>query len=56
MTKKIDDIFKNTSVIPILSINSLADSISIAKTLMNGGLNVLEVTLRTDYGLQANFR
>ena len=53
MTKKIDDIFKNTSVIPILSINSLADSISIAKTLMNGGLNVLEVTLRTDYGLQA---
>ena len=53
MTKKIDDIFRNTSVIPILSINSLADSISIAKTLMNGGLNVLEVTLRTDYGLQA---
>jgi len=53
MTKKIDDIFHNIPVIPVLSLNSFDDSIGVAKALINGGLNVLEVTLRTDYGLQA---
>jgi len=53
MTKKIDDICNNVPVIPVLSLNNLTDSICIAKALINGGLNVLEVTLRTDYGLQA---
>ncbi|MBT5407767.1 MAG: bifunctional 4-hydroxy-2-oxoglutarate aldolase/2-dehydro-3-deoxy-phosphogluconate aldolase [Gammaproteobacteria bacterium] len=53
MTKKIDDICNNVPVIPALSLNNLTDSICIAKALINGGLNVLEVTLRTDYGLQA---
>ena len=53
MSKKIDDIFHNIPVIPVLSLNSFDDSIGVAKALINGGLNVLEVTLRTDYGLQA---
>ena len=53
MTKKIDDIFHNIPVIPVLSLNNFDDSIGVAKALINGGLNVLEVTLRTDYGLQA---
>ena len=53
MSKKIDDIFHNIPVIPVLSLNNFDDSIGVAKALINGGLNVLEVTLRTDYGLQA---
>lgn len=53
MTKRIDDICKNVPVIPILSLNNLVDTIGVGKALINGGLNVLEVTLRTDYGLQA---
>jgi 2-dehydro-3-deoxyphosphogluconate aldolase/(4S)-4-hydroxy-2-oxoglutarate aldolase len=53
MSKKIDDIFHNIPVITVLSLNSFDDSIGVAKALINGGLNVLEVTLRTDYGLQA---
>jgi len=53
MTKRIDDICKNVPVIPILSLNNLGDTIGVGKALINGGLNVLEVTLRTDYGLQA---
>ena len=53
MINKIDDIFKNINVIPILSLDNLDDTIGVAKALVNGGLNVLEVTLRTDYGLQA---
>ena len=47
MTNKIDDIFKNVNVVPILSLNNLDDAIGVAKALVNGGLNVLEVTLRT---------
>ena len=53
MTKKIDDICNNVPVIPILSLNNLVDTIGVGGALINGGLNVLEVTLRTDYGLQA---
>ena len=53
MTKKIDDICHNVTVIPILSLNNLVDTIGVGKALINGGLNVLEVTLRTDYGMQA---
>ena len=53
MTKKIDDICNNVPVIPILSLNNLVDTIGVGGALINGGLKVLEVTLRTDYGLQA---
>ena len=53
MAKKIDDIFNNISVIPVLSLNNLSDSINVARALINGGINVMEVTLRTDYGVQA---
>ena len=53
ISNKIDDIFNNISVVPLLSLDNLDDSIGIARALVNGGLNVLEVALRTNFSLQA---
>ena len=53
ISNKIDNIFNNINVIPLLSLDNLDDSIGIARALVNGGLNVLEVALRTNYSLQA---
>ncbi|MEM0909759.1 MAG: bifunctional 4-hydroxy-2-oxoglutarate aldolase/2-dehydro-3-deoxy-phosphogluconate aldolase [Pseudomonadota bacterium] len=42
------DIFAQSPVVPVLVIERLDDALPIAKALMEGGVNVLEVTLRTD--------
>ena len=53
ISNKIDDIFNNINVVPLLSLDNLDASIGIARALVNGGLNVLEVALRTNFSLQA---
>lgn len=40
-------------VIPVIVIKDLAQAIPLAKALLAGGINVLEVTLRTDVALSA---
>jgi 2-dehydro-3-deoxyphosphogluconate aldolase/(4S)-4-hydroxy-2-oxoglutarate aldolase len=40
-------IFEHTTVIPVLTIEHLEDAVPLARALVGGGLNVLEVTLRT---------
>ncbi len=42
------DIFKQGPVVPVLVIDQLEDAIPIAEALLEGGISVLEVTLRTD--------
>lgn len=42
-----------SSVIPVIVINEPADAVPLATALVAGGLKVLEVTLRTQHGLQA---
>lgn len=51
--KPIERIMRTVPVIPVLVINKVADAIPIARALVDGGLNVLEVTLRTDTALEA---
>ncbi|MEH6700134.1 bifunctional 4-hydroxy-2-oxoglutarate aldolase/2-dehydro-3-deoxy-phosphogluconate aldolase [Parasphingorhabdus sp.] len=51
--KPIERIMRTAPVIPVLVINKVADAIPIAWALVDGGLNVLEVTLRTDAALEA---
>ena len=51
--KPIERIMRTAPVIPVLVIDSVADAIPIARALVAGGLNVLEVTLRTDAALAA---
>jgi len=41
------DIFKQGPVVPVLVIDHVEDALPIAEALLKGGINVLEVTLRT---------
>jgi 2-dehydro-3-deoxyphosphogluconate aldolase/(4S)-4-hydroxy-2-oxoglutarate aldolase len=40
-------------VIPVIVIDDIEDAIPLAQALVNGGLKVLEITLRTEQGLEA---
>jgi 2-dehydro-3-deoxyphosphogluconate aldolase/(4S)-4-hydroxy-2-oxoglutarate aldolase len=43
----------NVPVIPVLTIERVLDAVPLARALVDGGLPVLEVTLRTDAALEA---
>jgi 2-dehydro-3-deoxyphosphogluconate aldolase / (4S)-4-hydroxy-2-oxoglutarate aldolase len=46
-------LFKEAHVIPVLTIERLADAVPLARALVAGGVRVLEVTLRTPVALEA---
>ena len=52
-TKRIDQICAAAPVIPVLTFDNAEQAIGIASALVNGGLSVLEITLRSEYGLTA---
>ena len=52
MTTRIEDIMRMAPVIPVLVIEDVAQAAPIAAALVAGGLNVLEVTLRTASALE----
>jgi 2-dehydro-3-deoxyphosphogluconate aldolase / (4S)-4-hydroxy-2-oxoglutarate aldolase len=47
------DIMRTSPVIPVIAIDRLEDAVPLAKALVEGGIRVLEVTLRTEHGLPA---
>ncbi|MGH8086017.1 MAG: bifunctional 4-hydroxy-2-oxoglutarate aldolase/2-dehydro-3-deoxy-phosphogluconate aldolase [Lysobacter sp.] len=49
----IDAILQRAPVLPVLAIERLDDAVPLARALVEGGLPVLEVTLRTDVALAA---
>lgn len=49
----VDAILEQAPVLPVLAISDLNDALPLARALVNGGLPVLEITLRTDCALQA---
>ncbi|RDV06257.1 bifunctional 4-hydroxy-2-oxoglutarate aldolase/2-dehydro-3-deoxy-phosphogluconate aldolase [Sphingorhabdus pulchriflava] len=51
--KPIESIMRTAPVIPVLVIDDVAHAKPIAEALVAGGLRVLEVTLRTEAGLEA---
>jgi 2-dehydro-3-deoxyphosphogluconate aldolase/(4S)-4-hydroxy-2-oxoglutarate aldolase len=51
--KSIYQLLKSVKVIPVMVIHHLDDAIPMAKALINAGLTVLEVTLRTPVALKA---
>lgn len=46
------DVFNQGPVVPVLVIEKVEDALPIAKALLEGGVSVLEVTLRTDAALE----
>lgn len=53
MSTTIDDILQTAPVIPVMVIDTLADAVPLAQALVEGGLRVLEITLRTSIALEA---
>ncbi|WP_111643011.1 bifunctional 4-hydroxy-2-oxoglutarate aldolase/2-dehydro-3-deoxy-phosphogluconate aldolase [Marinimicrobium alkaliphilum] len=49
----IDQILKVAPVVPVIVIDDLEDAVPLAQALYNGGLKVLEITLRTPVALDA---
>ncbi|HEY8950502.1 MAG TPA: bifunctional 4-hydroxy-2-oxoglutarate aldolase/2-dehydro-3-deoxy-phosphogluconate aldolase [Rhizomicrobium sp.] len=53
MSGDIATILSRVPVIPVLTIARVEDSVALARALVDGGLSVLEITLRTDAALDA---
>jgi 2-dehydro-3-deoxyphosphogluconate aldolase / (4S)-4-hydroxy-2-oxoglutarate aldolase len=49
----IDQILKVAPVVPVIVVDDLNDAVPLARALYNGGLKVLEITLRTPVALDA---
>ncbi len=50
---KLEEIVKATSVMPVMVIDRVEDAVPLARALVEGGIRVLEITLRTQAGLEA---
>lgn len=53
MDLSIDKILKVAPVVPVMVVERLEDAVPLAQALYNGGLKVLEITLRTPVALDA---
>ena len=53
MTVSIQEIMTTSPVIPVMVINQLEQAVPLARALVEGGLKVLEITLRTPVALEA---
>lgn len=49
----VDDLLSKAPVLPVIAIQRLEQAVPLARTLVEAGLPVLEVTLRTDVALEA---
>ncbi len=52
-TAQFESILRAASVIPVLTIRRIEDAVPLAEALVEGGLTVLEITLRTEIAAQA---
>lgn len=53
MAISIDEIVKLAPVVPVIVVDDVEDAVPLAQALYNGGLKVLEITLRTPVALDA---
>ena len=47
------EIFSVSPVVPVMVIKQIEDAVPIAQALLEGGIRVFEITLRTDAALEA---
>lgn len=48
-----ETVMKLSPIVPVIALESEEDALPLAKALLEGGINVMEITLRTDAGLKA---
>ncbi|MCK7598359.1 bifunctional 4-hydroxy-2-oxoglutarate aldolase/2-dehydro-3-deoxy-phosphogluconate aldolase [Microbulbifer sp. CAU 1566] len=53
MNQSLAPVLEQAGVVPVLVIENVSDALPLAQALVEGGLNVLEVTLRTEAALAA---
>ncbi|WP_323845145.1 bifunctional 4-hydroxy-2-oxoglutarate aldolase/2-dehydro-3-deoxy-phosphogluconate aldolase [Microbulbifer magnicolonia] len=53
MQKNLAEVLEQAGVVPVLVIEKVEDALPLAEALVEGGLNVLEITLRTEAALGA---
>lgn len=53
MQKQLAQVLEQAGVVPVLVIENAKDALPLAQALVEGGLNVLEITLRTEAALAA---
>src|SRR5690554_2346089 len=49
----IKTILNTSPLMPVITINRLKDAVPLCQALVDGGINVLEITLRTEHGTKA---
>jgi len=47
------EIFELSPIVPVVTITDANDALPLAKALLDGGINIMEITLRTSAGLDA---
>ncbi|WP_323750642.1 bifunctional 4-hydroxy-2-oxoglutarate aldolase/2-dehydro-3-deoxy-phosphogluconate aldolase [Marinobacter sp.] len=50
---QIEKVLTRSLVIPVITVHRLADAVPLCKALYDGGIEVLEITLRTEFGVAA---
>jgi 2-dehydro-3-deoxyphosphogluconate aldolase / (4S)-4-hydroxy-2-oxoglutarate aldolase len=53
MTRRFEDLLGTTRVVPVITVPDPAVAVPLAEALVAGGLPVLEITLRTEAGLES---
>ena len=51
MTAK--DVMEISPIVPVIALESVEDALALAKALLEGGISIMEITLRTEAGLKA---
>ncbi|MBU2710652.1 bifunctional 4-hydroxy-2-oxoglutarate aldolase/2-dehydro-3-deoxy-phosphogluconate aldolase [Zooshikella harenae] len=53
VTEQIDTICQQSPIMPVITINDISEALPLATALLDGGISILEITLRTQTGLDA---
>lgn len=54
--EKIESVLSASPIIPVITVQHPDDAIPLCRALVDGGIRVLEITLRTEHGLDAIYR
>ncbi len=52
-TPNVSELLKGQKVVPVVVIDNEEQAIGLAKALLDGGISVIEITLRNDFGIKA---
>ncbi|HBC33838.1 MAG TPA: keto-deoxy-phosphogluconate aldolase, partial [Marinobacter adhaerens] len=51
--ERVRAVLQSSPLVPVIAIQDLDDAVPLCQALVDGGINVLEITLRTEHGLKA---